>query len=310
MAGLRVHLFGIPSVFRGDPSSEIELSRQLKALLAYLLLHRRLSHPREVLADVFWGNESEDRARSCLTTALWRLRRVVDADSSGSSFLRSVSGNISLDPSAQYWLDVDCFEQAAHQVLRQPFASVAPALITRLEEVLRLYRGDLLEGFYDDWALAEREHLRLKYHDSLAYLVAYHKHHGAWEESLSAAERLLQNDAVREDIHREVMELYARTGRRSRALRQYELCRAILAREFGAAPMEETEALRERVLRDEVAQSHVKPPRPASTDMSQLIKESRRVYRRLQATMDQFRHVMELIESCGSDGTESTPLND
>ena len=43
------------------------------------------------------------------------------------------------------------------------------------------------------------------------------------------------------------MQLYARTGQRSAALRQYQECERILAEELGVAPVAETTALYERI---------------------------------------------------------------
>ena len=78
MSSLRVFLFGGFQLAHDDnPTANSKITRGVKALLAYLLLFRHRMHPREVLAGVFWGDHSEDRARSCLSTAIWRLRQAL-----------------------------------------------------------------------------------------------------------------------------------------------------------------------------------------------------------------------------------------
>ena len=55
----------------------------------------------------------------------------------------------------------------------------------------------------------------------------------------------------RESWHRALMRLYARSGDRALALRQYHACRALLRRDLGIEPGPGTRALYEEILRDE-----------------------------------------------------------
>ncbi len=78
MATLRISLFGNIRIAHADWAADVKITRAVLSLLAYLLVYRRRIHPREVLTALFWGDHSEERARSCLSTALWRLRRVLE----------------------------------------------------------------------------------------------------------------------------------------------------------------------------------------------------------------------------------------
>jgi DNA-binding SARP family transcriptional activator len=51
-----------------------------------------------------------------------------------------------------------------------------------------------------------------------------------------------------EEVHRDLMEVLNRCGRRAQALRQYEACRQALKDEFDAAPVIETETLYRSIL--------------------------------------------------------------
>ncbi len=77
METLQITLFGHVSVVHPHANEPLKLPRSAQALLAYLLLHQHLA-PRDVLMDVFWVNHPPDRARSSLTTALWRLRHLLE----------------------------------------------------------------------------------------------------------------------------------------------------------------------------------------------------------------------------------------
>src|SRR5207247_8468334 len=78
MSVLRVFLFGSVRVVHDDAPSIPKLTRRVQALLAYLLLQHCRTDTRDTLANLFWGEYSQDRARSCLNTALWRLRRALE----------------------------------------------------------------------------------------------------------------------------------------------------------------------------------------------------------------------------------------
>jgi len=55
--------------------------------------------------------------------------------------------------------------------------------------------------------------------------------------------RALEEDELREDIHRRIMRAYVEAGRRSDALAQYRHCREILIQELGVEPSQETQRL-------------------------------------------------------------------
>ena len=52
---------------------------------------------------------------------------------------------------------------------------------------------------------------------------------------------------LREDVHRELMQLFVLNGQRAHALRQFEHCRELLRRELAIHPMRETMALYQKI---------------------------------------------------------------
>lgn len=250
MSGIRIFLFGGVRVEHdGRPPTE-KATRVVQALLAYLLLERHRSHSRDVLVGLFWGDQPDESARGCLNTALWRLRRVLEPAGvpRGTYVANTAHREIGFNRASDHWLDVAVFEEHAKRVLDRPAGAAADADLERLEGALALYTGDLLEGVYSDWALCERERLRLLYLKSLTRLMRYHGERNAHEKSLTFGERILHLDPLREEIHREMMRLYAACGQRSQALRQFETCRRVLAAELDVAPMEETKAVYDRII--------------------------------------------------------------
>jgi len=74
MALLRIQLFGSVRVSHAEHPRDARLIHTVQGLLAWLVLNRRKTHAREALADLFWGEQREDRARSCLSTRSGRLQ--------------------------------------------------------------------------------------------------------------------------------------------------------------------------------------------------------------------------------------------
>jgi len=125
--------------------------------------------------------------------------------------------------------------------------------------------------------------------DCLAYLLRYYAQHGECDEALRYGALLLQQDGLREDVHREMMRLYAGSGRRALAIRQYEVCRETLAAELGVAPMDETQRLL-----DWVTGGNLDAPLssvPSFADLTVMLRTALEAQRALQVVIDELsRH--------------------
>jgi DNA-binding SARP family transcriptional activator len=259
MRTLRICLFGSVRVSHDGQLPTRHVTRSVQSLLAYLLLHRQRLHPREVLASVFWSEQSEERARSCLSTALWRLRGVLEANGvpKGTYLVTNPLGEIGFNRTSDHWLDVAAFEAEVNRVLAKSVQALAADDAGDLREALSLYTGELLEGFYDDWALRERERLHVLQLKGLIHLMRYWKGRGDYDEALACGQRILDQDPLREEIHREVMRIYLESGERDKAIRQYNACRRVLKEELGIAPMEETQRLHAEIIGSHAAHGNV-----------------------------------------------------
>jgi DNA-binding SARP family transcriptional activator len=298
MSTLRIWLLGTVRITHDDlPPTATKLTPILQALLSFLLLQRSTHHPREVLAGLFWGDRSETQARGCLSTALWRLRHVLEPEGvpHGTYLIVTPSGEIGFNCRSQYWLDVEVFEKRVERVLSRPIPSIDIADAQGLERSLQLYSGDLLEALYDDWLLPDRERLRTLYLRGLAHLMRYYRHHGARLESLTYGAQILRCDPLREEIHREVMRLYLETGQRALALKQYEICREILAAELGINPMEETQRLYAQM----TTEAHEQLPPPLATEstgLQQALQQFHLALRNLDEAREQFERATQLVD--------------
>lgn len=242
---LQVRLFGYVQVSHNNWKTEVNTTRMIKGLLAFLLLERHRTHSREELAALFWGEQDEEKARGCLNTALWRLRGALEPPGVPHQTYLSCNrfGEVGFNRTSRYWLDVAIFEEQTEKILAIPFDVIDEKKIHKLTNLLQLYRGELLEGFYDDWAIRERERLRALYLSSLAYLMRYELYHRAYEKGLAYGRRILELDPLREEIHRDLIRLHLQHNQRLLAIRQYKICCETLRAELDIQPMPETQAL-------------------------------------------------------------------
>ena len=104
---LRIYLLGDFRI--EDDGGAVELRHsKARALFAYLLLHSKVRHLREQLADLLWPDSAADRAGRNLSDALYRLRQVI-----GDRWLTVERDAITLQPDADLWVDVWAFEAGA-----------------------------------------------------------------------------------------------------------------------------------------------------------------------------------------------------
>jgi DNA-binding SARP family transcriptional activator len=119
------------------------------------------------------------------------LRRIVP-----EGYLSVEGDRIAFNSRREYWLDVEAFE-ACCAVKDAPSAQ----RLRVLEEAERLYRGDFMEGYYQDWSLVESERLRALFTDALTDLIDCYQVSGALSRALACTQRLLAINPLREDIH-------------------------------------------------------------------------------------------------------------
>jgi DNA-binding SARP family transcriptional activator len=242
MCDLVVRLFGSFEVKLDNQRVNGWNARKAQELLAYLLLHRERLHPRQVLAELLWPESTTEQSLKYLRHALWQLQTALDC-----LVLEADSESLNLRWEANLWLDVMEFERASVAVHGIPGEDLDEHGAHQVQEALTLYRGDLLEGWYSDWCLFERERLQRTYLATLEKLMAYCEVRGRYETGLEYGTCALRYEAAHERIHRRLMRLHYLAGDRTAALRQYARCVALLREELDVEPSERTVALYEHI---------------------------------------------------------------
>jgi DNA-binding SARP family transcriptional activator len=200
------------------------------ALLTYLIATGR-PQSREAVADMLWEATSTSQSLRNLRVLLARIRPYLP----GLEITRKT---------------VRCQLQPDEVV---DYVTLSASLArggSRTLADLRLYQGELLEGFYlegaprfMEWLTLERERVRRAVLDALRGLCQTLASEKLWQEGAEAAAHWLFIDNLDEEALRWRMQFLAANGQATSALQAYEAYRQILRDELGAEPEAATQAL-------------------------------------------------------------------
>jgi len=215
--------------------------RKAAALLKLLALQKSRSLHREQVLEALWPDLGPQAAASNFRKNLHYLRRALSASGVPAAVVAVAGNTVALSPEVR--VDVDAFlDRAEAARTSRTDSKLYKAAVT-------LCSGDLLpEDLYEAWTEPHREKLRSLRVQLLTELSRLCELRGDVDGAIAGLEQLLQADPLQEDAHRSLMRVYAQSGDRQKALRQYRRCREILSRELAVDPSEETEALRREIV--------------------------------------------------------------
>ncbi len=222
-----LHLFGGP--FVTAEHRRLEIPEGSKRLLVFAALHRGRIE-RRYAAGALWPAGDDIRAAGNLRSALWRLNgagiQVLSADKHALALRDDVLVDVHIVSS---WADRLIRGSATEEDL-----SIMPWGIDAL---------DLLPGWYEDWALVERERARQRLLHALEALSRVLVRSRRCAEAVEAAMIAVSADPLRESAQRALIEAHLAEGNLAEGRRSFEAYRAVLAHELGTEPGPELAAI-------------------------------------------------------------------
>jgi len=307
MSNVKAYLFGKFRIRCGDHSWDGPEGCKAKELFCYLLVHRNVIHNREHLASILWGDNTASQSKKYLRQVLWQLQSACEGslgEAHGRLLLISTD-SIRINPEIDLWTDIATLEQA-FACLRSK-TDLDEECISSLRSAAQIYRGDLLEGLYQDWCLIERERLQNMYLIMLDRLIGSCEAVGDYEVGIDYCSRILQIDPARERTHQQMMRLYYLSGDRTAALRQFDRCLEALKKELDVRPTRSTLALCEQIRADQLDFTPVVASQPvdvSSASLSDVLSRLRQFQRKLadlQLALQQEIQIVERLSTQTSD---------
>lgn len=246
-------------------------AQKAQALLIYLSVERGTPHRREQLFTLLWPGMPEKSARHNLSQVLYTLRQVFpflkDKNGEQIPLLLADRQTIQLHPEVEVEIDVERLEAVVKRVKSHDHARLVECerCIQALGQIVDEYRGDFLTDFYledsnlfEDWAVAIRGRCQEQILFVLSTLVDLNLQKQNYEEALGYIKRQLAIDNLREEAHRQLMEVLTLHGRRVEALQHYREYVQMLETELGVTTSKSISELYERIRREGLLQ---RPPK-------------------------------------------------
>ena len=227
-ARLRIATLGRTQV--EGPDGELSgawLEHRAGQVLKLLVAERKRALFADEIADTLWPDAGR-RSLQGVRYYIHALRGHLEPDRpprSPSSFVVRARGGYALDL-RQVEVDADEFERHVRAGLDGAASGDPEQARAQLEAGLALYGGDFLaDEPYAEWPTAERDRLRQLAARGLRALADVHEQAGELDAAVDTLDRLVGMDPYDLDVHRTLLRLVLRQGRRTDAVRRYTALR-------------------------------------------------------------------------------------
>lgn len=143
--------------------------------------------------------------------------------------------------------DVAIFENHIEQAMN---ATTEEEAEENWAKAIQIYRGQFLKEVKKPWAKQRRAQLRDAYAQALISLARIYHSREDLERALGYYVRAIGEKPDREDVHRDIMAIYYKQGRRDAVADQYHMLERILKENLNIRPSQETRETYQRYMQN------------------------------------------------------------
>jgi DNA-binding SARP family transcriptional activator len=191
----------------------VRLSIPGRRAIAYLALRGR-SAPRSLAAAELWPDQLEQQARASLRRAIWQLPK---------GWITTLDEELVLE--AQ--VDLDEARELAARALAGETLSLGQ---------IGLLSGDLLPGWYEEWAVAAQDNFRLLRVQALEAACRSLSAAGEYALAVQAGMAAVAAEPLRESAAAALVQAHLAEGNRYEALQRHRSFAQLLDQTLGVAP--------------------------------------------------------------------------
>jgi len=256
---LHLDLLGGYRAYLSGSEKPIDFPTKKSALLLPPIVLDKPAPTRDRLAALLWSNRQEQQGRGSLRQAIFTLRAVLRNANAPEPVARQDRIEI---PDDFVTCDAVLFRHLANQ-----------RTTAAMEQARALYKGHFLgtvrlpDAAYTDWAAEQRAGFAQLAESVGIRLGRAYKDNNRYQEAIDALHWVLSMDPLREEVHRDLMELFVLSGNRTMALRQFQQCQELLDRDLGVKPDGDTLDLHRAIVENRLtpASPSAHPATPPST---------------------------------------------
>ncbi|HEV2881570.1 MAG TPA: BTAD domain-containing putative transcriptional regulator [Pyrinomonadaceae bacterium] len=246
-ADLSINMLGPVEIFR-DPARPLAAdawtTKRARDILCFIASRRHRRASKDTIIDTFWGEADFDAVEKNFHPTVSHIRKALNSNQPvKQNFLLYRDSDYLLNQEFSYRIDTEEFDRLVAEAEAAKRAGEQARYISCYENALAIYRGDFMQGSYDDWVEEQRSYYREQHLRMLEVLTVTAQKNEEWPRSLQLAQQILGNDQFREDVHCMIMRAHAALGNRAAVKEQYEHLRRVLRKELGVEPAAETQKI-------------------------------------------------------------------
>jgi LuxR family transcriptional regulator, maltose regulon positive regulatory protein len=244
---LTINMLGPVQIVR-DPTRPLAAdawtTRRARDILCFITSRRHHRASKDTIIDTFWGETNLDVVEKNFHPTVSHIRKALNSNQPlKQNFVFYRDGDYQLSPEFSYRIDTEEFDRLMDEGENARRARDFEVCIKAYEAAIALYRGEFMQGSYEPWVEGQRAYYREQYLRLLESLAGVAQKMEDWPKSMQLAQRILQEDQFREDIHCLIMRAHAALGNRSAVREHYEGLKRLLQSELGVEPASETRKL-------------------------------------------------------------------
>lgn len=238
---IEVRAFGSGQVWRdGHVLGSAEWGGSALARELFFFLLEQPPQRRDEIGAIFWPTLSSGRMTSSFHAAKYKARRAL-----GVEFAIFDDDCYQINPAMDIWYDVAEFRRLLASARNR--AAGDPDRVAEFQQALNLYVGPYLTDSYAEWPTQPRDRLQIQFFELVRTLVDDLLVRQQFADALAAAQRGLEQDYYREDLHQVVMRCLVEIGQSARALAHYDKMSRRLMKDLGTRPSPDIRAFAKQI---------------------------------------------------------------
>ena len=245
LVDLTINMLGSVEIFRDRArpfAADAWTTRRSRDILCFIASRPHHRAPKDTIVDTFWRDVDLKTVERNFHPTMSHIRKALNSNQPlKQNFLAYRDGEYQLNSEFAYRIDTEQFDRFIADGEAARRERDFDRCIGLYEQAVAFYRGDFMQGSYDDWVEEQRSYYSEQYLRMLESLAGVAEKKEEFVRAMDLAQRILRADPFREDIHCLVMRAQAALGNRVAVKEQYESLRALLRKELGVEPAMQTQ---------------------------------------------------------------------